>query len=148
VWDGWISSEASLGTVRALPTGRPDITYNFADPDVRRLQEANALLCELFAAAGSKEVMTSIRGLPEVMDPAEAAREIRLGTFSELDLPTASNHVMGGSAMGSNRWGKVYDVDDLYVCDTGLYPASPGVNPQLTVMALAHRLGTELPRRY
>jgi choline dehydrogenase-like flavoprotein len=156
VWDGWVSSEASFGTVRALPTGRPDITYHFADPDVRRLQEANALLCEMFAAAGAKEVIPAIRGLPEVMNPAEAAREIRAGTFGELDLPTASNHVMGGSAMGVNpdrgavcdSWGKVYDADDLYVCDTGLYPSSPGVNPQLTVMALAHRLGMELPNRY
>lgn len=156
VWDGWISSEASFGTVRALPTGRPDVSYTLGEPDLRRLQEANALLCEMFASVGAREVMTGIRGLPEVMEPGDAAREIRATQYSVLDLPTASNHVMGGMPMGRDpdrgavcdAWGKVYDADDLYVCDTGLYPASPGVNPQLTVMALARRLALELPNRY
>lgn len=156
VFDGWISGEASEGAVRTLPGGRPDITYNLGEPDLRRLQEANALLCEMFAAVGAKEVFTGIMGLPEVMEPGQAAREIRDGRFSFTDLPTASNHVMGGSPMGAraesgavcDSWGRVYDADDLYVCDTGLFPSSPGVNPQLTAMALAWRLGGELPSRY
>ncbi len=157
VFDGWVSGEASTGRVRPIPgTNRPDITFDLGEADLRRLQEANALLCEMFAAVGAKEVVTGIHGLPEVMGPTEAAEEIRKGRFTAQDLPTASNHVMGGSAMGSDPdrgavtdgWGKVWDVDDLYVCDTGLYPSSPGVNPQLTVMALAHRLGQELPKRY
>ena len=45
-------------------------------------------------------------------------------------------------------WGQVYGIDDLYVADTSLYPSSPGVNPQLTAMALGWRLGKELPNRY
>ncbi|MCA9495173.1 MAG: hypothetical protein KC621_34835, partial [Myxococcales bacterium] len=157
VFDGWVSGEASRGRVRHIPgTNRPDITFDLGEADLRRLQEANALLCEMFDAVGSKEVVTGIHGLPEVMSPREAADEIRKGRFSAVDLPTASNHVMGGAAMGSDpdrgavtdSWGKVWDADDLYVCDTGLFPSSPGVNPQLTAMALAHRLGQELPNRY
>src|SRR5690606_14984281 len=117
------------------------IVFDLGEADIRRLQECNALLCEMFAAVGAKEVVTGIHGLPEVMGPVEAADEIRKARFTAQDLPTASNHVMGGSAMGSDPsrgavtdgWGKVYDADDLYVCDTGLYPSSPGVNPQLTV---------------
>ena len=50
----------------------------------------------------------------------------------------------------------VYDInekdtavlDSYEFADTGLYPTSPGVNPQLTAMALAWRLGEELPQRY
>ncbi|MEQ1504638.1 MAG: GMC family oxidoreductase [Myxococcota bacterium] len=156
VFDAWISGDASEGQVRTLPGGRPDISYTLGEADLRRLQESNALMCEMFAAIGAKEVITGIAGLPDVMNPTEAVREIRAGRFSVTDLPTASNHVMGGTTMGSNPdagaacdgWGKVYDADDLYVCDTGLFPTSPGVNPQLTAMALAWRLGDELPNRY
>ena len=155
VFDGWISGDASVGRVRTLPGGRPDLTYQLGEADLRRLQEANALLCEMFASLGAKEVITGINGLPDVMDPADAVTELRSNRFGLTDLPTASNHVMGGSPMGGNAdvavcdsWGKVYDVDDLYVADTGLFPCSPGVNPQLTAMALAWRLGGELPNRY
>lgn len=156
VFDAWISGDASEGQVRVLPGGRPDLTYRLGESDLRRLQEANALLCEMFAAVGAREVLTGIHGLPDVLEPNDAAREIRNGRFAVTDLPTASNHVMGGTVMGRNPdagavcdgWGKVYDADDFYVCDTGLYPSSPGVNPQLTAMALAWRLGEELPGRY
>ncbi len=156
IWDGWVSGDASTGTVRSLPGGRADVQFELADPDVRRLQEANAMLCEMYAAVGAKEVLTGIHGLPEVLDPAEAARELRTQRLDAKDMVTGSNHVMGTTRMGNDPdegavcdgWGKVYDADDLYVCDTGLYPTSPGVNPQMTVMALARRLGQELPTRY
>lgn len=155
VFDAWVSGEASVGQVRVLPGGKPDLSFNLGTADARRLQEANAKLCELFAAVGASEVLCGIHGLPEVMPAAEAASMIRMADMSVQDQPTASNHVMGTMPMGGDPnkaacdgWGRVYDVDNLYVCDTSLYPSSPGVNPQLTVMALAHRLGQELPRRY
>lgn len=155
VFDAWVSGDASVGKVRVLPGGKPDLTFNLGLADARRLQEANAKLCELFAAAGATEVLTGIRGLPEVLPAAEAADTIRHADLELQDQPTASNHVMGTMPMGgdpgqaaTDGWGQVYGVDNLYVCDTSLYPCSPGVNPQLTVMALGRRLGQELPRRY
>ena len=156
VWDGWISGEASTGQVRALPGGRPDIQYDMGESDVRRLAEATALLCDMYAAVGAKEVFLGVRGLPTVMDPTEAAAELRKATFSPADLTSGSNHVMGTMPMGAkpeqgaacDSWGKLFDAEDCYICDTSLYPSSPGVNPQLTAMALAHRLGQELPSRY
>ena len=156
VWDGWISGDASTGQVRALPGGRPDIQYDMGTSDVRRLTEATALLCDMYEAVGAKEVFLGVRGLPTVMEPGEAATELRKATFAPSDLTSGSNHVMGTMPMGStpergaacDSWGKLFDAEDCYVCDTSLYPSSPGVNPQLTAMALAHRLGQELPQRY
>jgi choline dehydrogenase-like flavoprotein len=49
--------------------------------------------------------------------------------------------------MGSDRArhavdlkGAVYDADNLYVCDTGLLPSTPGANPMLPTMALVHMI--------
>ena len=155
VFDGWVSGDASQGQVRVLPGGRSDLAWNMAPSDARRLQEANALLCDMFAAVGAKEVLTGLPTLPDTMDPTEAASRIREAMLDPTEMPTASNHVFGGMPMGgdpskaaTDSWGRVYDIDDLYIADTSLFPSSPGVNPQLTAMALAHRLGQELTDRY
>jgi acetylornithine/succinyldiaminopimelate/putrescine aminotransferase/choline dehydrogenase-like flavoprotein len=154
-WATWVSGEDSTGTVRALPNGRPAVNFNLANGDVRRLQEANAKLAELFFAAGAQKVITGLNGLPPELQSLADVDELRSAKMVARDFPTASNHAFGGCCMGgdperhaTDSWGQVYEIDDLYVCDTGLYPSSPGVNPQLLVMALAHRLGNELPYRY
>ncbi|MBA2319848.1 MAG: GMC family oxidoreductase N-terminal domain-containing protein, partial [Deltaproteobacteria bacterium] len=155
VWDTWVSAEDSVGKIRTLPnTNRLDIQYEVGKGDLRRLQEGNALLAELFAAAGAREVMSGIKGLPEIMDAQEAPRLIREAKLQASDLPCGSNHVMGGAVMGADPrkaacdgWGAVHGTAGLYLCDTSIFPTSPGVNPMLTAMALAHRLGAELPGR-
>jgi len=55
-----------------------------------------------------------------------------------------SAHQMGTCRMGRERMnsvcdenGAVYGVKGLYVADASLFPASSGVNPMITVMALA-----------
>jgi choline dehydrogenase-like flavoprotein len=40
---------------------------------------------------------------------------------------------------------KVHDWDNLYVCDASVFPTAITVNPQLTVMALAHRAAARYP---
>jgi choline dehydrogenase-like flavoprotein len=71
------------------------------------------------------------------------------------DFPTGSNHVFGTTAMGgdphqhvTDSVGAVYGLDDVYVCDTGLFPSSPMANPMLTAMALADRQAEVLAKRY
>lgn len=39
---------------------------------------------------------------------------------------------------------KAHDLDNLYICDTSVYPSIGAVNPALTAMALALRLGDHL----
>ncbi len=60
-------------------------------------------------------------------------------------------HLMGGCRMGMDPNNSVVDpefhvhgLDNLYICDFSLFPSSPGINPCLTVMALARRLGVQL----
>jgi choline dehydrogenase-like flavoprotein len=55
-------------------------------------------------------------------------------------------HPLGTCRMGNDpEWsvvrhtGESWDVEDLYICDGSVLPISPGVNPQLTIMAQAMR---------
>jgi choline dehydrogenase-like flavoprotein len=43
--------------------------------------------------------------------------------------------------------GAVHGVAGLYVADGSIFPRSSGVNPMLTIMGLAHWIGTRLAGR-
>jgi choline dehydrogenase-like flavoprotein len=62
-----------------------------------------------------------------------------------------SAHQMGTCRMGSDprtsvcdERGAVRGVDGLFVADASLFPASSGVNPMITVMAVAKMVGEGL----
>jgi choline dehydrogenase-like flavoprotein len=57
-----------------------------------------------------------------------------------------SAHQMGTCRMGANAEQSVVDehcqvhgIEGLFACDGSVFPAASGVNPMLTIMALAHR---------
>jgi choline dehydrogenase-like flavoprotein len=67
--------------------------------------------------------------------------------YGELSLNTA--HPQGGNAISESRAlgavdprFRVHGFDNLYVCDASVFPTAITVNPQLTVMALAHYAAT------
>jgi choline dehydrogenase-like flavoprotein len=53
---------------------------------------------------------------------------------------------MGGSADSSvvDASGEVWDLPGCYVADASLFPTAIGVNPQITIMALATRVAWRL----
>jgi choline dehydrogenase-like flavoprotein len=88
-------------------------------------------------------------------DAAEAADAIRAAHLAAQDFRVVANHVFGSTAMGADpqrhvtdSWGAVYGLENVYVCDTGLFPSSPSANPMLTAMALADRQADMLARQY
>ncbi|GIV32925.1 MAG: oxidoreductase [Chitinophagales bacterium] len=60
-------------------------------------------------------------------------------------------HLMGGCAIGTdaqksvvNPEFKVHGYPNLYIADSSIYPAAPGINPSLTIMALSEKLSEQL----
>jgi cholesterol oxidase len=69
-----------------------------------------------------------------------------------LDIPTTA-HILGGACMGRNRkegvidhQHRVFGYEGLYVVDGSAVSANPGVNPSLTIAALAERAMSLIPR--
>jgi choline dehydrogenase-like flavoprotein len=154
-WDVWISGEDSTGRVRAIPGGGQDLRYRVEQGDVRRMQEGMAKLIEMYFAVGASKVYPGLHRIPPVVEDVSGAELVRRTTFGAEDFPIASNHVFGSTAMGEDRKrhvvdssGAAWEVEDLYVCDTGVLPTTPAANPMLTIMAIADRMGETLTTRY
>jgi cholesterol oxidase len=74
-------------------------------------------------------------------------------TESILNIPTTA-HILGGAVIGADPGRGVVDAsnrafgyENLLVCDGAAVPANPGVNPSLTIAALAERAMSRVPAR-
>jgi choline dehydrogenase-like flavoprotein len=63
-----------------------------------------------------------------------------------------SAHQMGGCQMGADpgasvvdAHGRHHDLDNLWITDGSIFPTSLGVNPQLSIYAIARKLAGEIP---
>jgi cholesterol oxidase len=67
-------------------------------------------------------------------------------TEAIANIPTTA-HILGGAVIGADAssgvvdgQGRVFGYDNLLVCDGSILPANPGVNPSLTITALAEHV--------
>ena len=68
------------------------------------------------------------------------------------NIPTTA-HLLGGAVIGRDasagvvdRNNRVFGYENLLVCDGAALPANPGVNPSLTIAAIAERAMAAIPR--
>jgi cholesterol oxidase len=86
---------------------------------------------------------------------AEQTNGIPQGALNEslLNIPTTA-HIMGGCAFGRDADEGVVDLNcevfnypGLYVVDGSIVPANPGINPSLTITALAEYAMSRIPAK-
>jgi len=131
---GLMVSDSSRGSVRAL-AGRPVIRYELVEEDVARFRSGLRRMEELFRAAGAREVYLP---LPHGVAPERArARDLKLMAFHPLGTARADARPQHGVVDGDLR---LHGVRGVHVADGSVVPSALGVNPQLTIMALATRL--------
>lgn len=73
------------------------------------------------------------------------------GFASPYAGPSSTAHIMGTARMGDDpktsvvdAWGKVHDLDNVYIGDGAVFASSGGFNPTLTIMALSLRTASHL----
>ena len=114
-----------------------------------------ATSARILHAAGAEEIQ-SLHARPLVF-AGESAGRTTYGSIDEFcdrlaAAPSGKNllqlfsaHQMGTCRMGRDRRravcdenGEVFGVRGLYIGDASAFPASSGVNPMITIMAMAH----------
>jgi choline dehydrogenase-like flavoprotein len=133
------------GRVVAVPGFRdPVVTYRLTAADGQRLRSGLGRLTHLLLAAGARKVYPSMSGAPVVTDRLSAAESLDRFALRRASVMTV--HLTGTVPMGEDQrvagadsFGRVFGAENLWVNDASLLPWAPGVNPQGTLMGVAHR---------
>jgi choline dehydrogenase-like flavoprotein len=130
---------------------RPHVRYKINGYDMCHALQGMALAASLHAAAGATNVLpTHHAGIS--LDPTAHGTDAvsYQRTLEGLDwgpnrAPAFSAHLMGTCRMGGNRKtspvapdGKVFGCQNLSVVDGSVFPSASGINPMITIQALAH----------
>jgi choline dehydrogenase-like flavoprotein len=119
------------------------IDYTPSDKDLRSVVQGLCFAGETLFEADFNPV------LPHTLEYKELHRPGDLDWLEQFvdnreGLTLGTGHPQGGNPVGArdgravvdSRF-RVHDLDNLLLCDASVFPTSVGVNPQLTVMALA-----------
>lgn len=100
------------------------------------------------------EINAQVKGSHEITrEFARQTNGVALGSIGEnlLGMPTTA-HILGGAPMGRNADEGVveenfaiHNYEGLYIVDGSIMPANPGVNPSLTITALAEYAMSKMP---
>ncbi len=137
----------SHGRVQINEYGRPVIRYSIGDRDLRYLREGLETAARIHFAAGAREVGTlhvrkTIFGSPE-----EIPVKLTAAKYGPNEICMYSAHPLSSCRMGVDPRtsvvkpdGETHEVPGLYICDGSILPTSLGVNPQLTILAVAEKI--------
>jgi choline dehydrogenase-like flavoprotein len=137
-------ADESRGRVYRDVAGLPAIQYNVSRTDSRRIQRGLVHLAEMAVAAGAKKIFPALLGYGS-FEPGELDR-FRRHTMSPSEMLLTSYHPLGTCKMGNDPRSSVvgldhetHDVRGLFIVDGSTVQGPLGVNPQLTIMAVATR---------
>jgi choline dehydrogenase-like flavoprotein len=151
---GLMISDSSEGRVVDLG-GRPLPIYSVGRADAQKALRGLALLAEMFFEAGAKEVLAPIAGFERIRTRDDLARlrgeapRIHPNRVEFLGFHPTGTCRMGADPARSvvDAWLETHEVRGLFVVDGSVFPSSPGVNPQETIMALATRTAERIASR-
>jgi choline dehydrogenase-like flavoprotein len=160
-----VTRDGGDGRVSLTRAGRVRVDYALDEVGVTTLRHAAVRMARLARAAGAGEIV--VAATPAIrFVPVRASPEVDAATYGRFEDRVAkmdfkpnrgsvfSAHQMGTVRMGASPRDHACDpqgrvrararrdrlVAGLYVADSSLFPTALGLNPMLTVMALARRV--------
>jgi len=137
------------GTVWPGIGREPLVTYRMSKRDKQAMYRGIRLVAETYFAAGATKVYLPVLGSEPV--DADGLARFELERVRPTKIESGSQHPLGSCRMGTaaawsgvNADGRLWGTDNVYVADGSVIPSSLGVNPQLTIMAMATRIAERL----
>lgn len=155
---GVITRDQDSGEVRLGKDGEPVVRYRLSERDEVRVRAGVAGAARIVEAAGAESMFsghqagfTWERGRDSVDD--FIARCDTAG-YAPGRCAMAALHLMGSARMGGSAAtsatdpdGSTWEVPNLVVADASCFPTSSGVNPMVSIEAIAHMNATRLAAR-
>jgi choline dehydrogenase-like flavoprotein len=142
-------SDKGEGTVGAYADGRAKISYDFNLHDLERTKAGMVEAAKVLFAGGVREVMAPVYGTGRYSSPEAFKEALYARSLSDFSLYAA--HPMSTCRMGLdpqtsvvNPSGETHALKNLYLLDGSIFPTSLGVNPSITIFALATRMARAL----
>jgi choline dehydrogenase-like flavoprotein len=138
------------GEVRTGRDGEPVVRYKLSTYDTDHMRTGIEAAAQVLEASGARRIFSSHSkwvgyepgssgSLAQFIADADTAG------YGAGQLTLGSFHIMGSARMGGSPatsacdpTGQTWDVRDLYVSDGSSFPSASGVNPQISIQAIAH----------
>lgn len=142
---GHMCRDRTTGRVRRI-AGQRVVDYALHPDDARDLGAGCLITAEAMFAAGAQCVALPVAGMPSELHGPEDLARWSAADFTPRHLMTSGFHPQGTAGVGRvvDPNLRVYGTRSIWICDASVLPDSPGVNPQITIMGLALRLGAHL----
>ena len=131
--------------------GHPVTSYSLSDYDRRHMQRGFRGAAEILEAAGARRIYSPHVKLCSY-EPgkngslAQFAYDMDAAGWGNAQLALFSFHIMGTARMGdssytsaTNPQGETWEAKNLFVMDGSSFPSASGVNPMISIEAIAHR---------
>lgn len=149
---GILLRDRDAGRVTPNRWGHPRVAYDVSSYDAAHMRRALEAAARIMAAAGAEELFT-LQTPPTRIRPGGAGwleqfmASADATGYRKLRMSYVAFHQMGTAAMGADPArgavdgrGESFDVRGLYVADGSAFPAPSGVNPMITIMAIADQV--------
>jgi choline dehydrogenase-like flavoprotein len=156
---GALLRDRDPGEVRVGRDGEPVVRYRLSDFDRDNLRTGLDGAARILEAAGARRIFSSHADWVAYDPGTDGDRQRfmrdadRCGWASGR-LSMASFHIMGTARMGGTPStsactpaGETWEVRDLVVCDASTFPSASGVNPMVSIEAIAHMNASALAAR-
>jgi choline dehydrogenase-like flavoprotein len=143
---GAMIRDESEGRIKVDDTGAVCIDYELTQRDQKLLTKGLYECARVMFAAGAEKVFADNMEQSVLQNIAELnALEKRVENLGP-DIVREGNHGTGTCRMGAdprksvvNAFGQSHDISNIWILDGSIFPSALGVNPQITIMALALR---------
>ena len=152
---GCMVRDLGSGHVRWAGAGRlPEIAYEVHEQDRKLFLEGARQMARIFFAAGAH---TSFPLMNPTMDAATSL-DAALAQLPD-DLPVTRLNPYGSHPQSTCRMsadpkrgvckvnGETHEVENLFIADGSVFPTALGVNPQITILALATGIARDVVQR-
>jgi choline dehydrogenase-like flavoprotein len=136
-----------------MKDGRAQLNFRESNQDIESFRQCFLAAAQGFLAVGARRVFLPLLR-PPTIEKAADLKKIETLKFSYNDLISYSDHTSGGNQFGSDvsrgvtdSAGRLFSTGNVFVSDSSLFPAAPGVNPSWTIMALARHVASGMIRQ-
>ncbi|MGW0183641.1 GMC family oxidoreductase N-terminal domain-containing protein [Nocardia sp. NPDC003345] len=156
---GIITRDRDSGSVVLGKDGEPTVDYRLSDYDAAHLHTGVEGAARILEAAGARRIWSGhqagVSYEPGVRGShGEFAAAARAAGYGPGRCALGALHIMGSARMGgspelsaTNPDGVTWDVPNIVVADASCFPTSSGVNPMVSIEAIAHMNAKRLAAR-